>query len=402
MFIEHRTPLSQKSKMASSSNSMKKLRMGMIGGGPGAFIGAVHRTAACLDGEIELVCGAFSSDPEKSYEMGKQLGLPTNRVYGSYKEMIEQEQKLGGMDFVAIVTPNHIHYEPAVLALRAGFDVVLDKPICFSLDEARQLSRIVNETGRTLCLTHTYTGYPMVKQARQMIARNDIGLIRKVYVEYPQGWLSRDTINSKQAKWRLDPKQSGLAGCLGDIGIHVFNLAEYITGLQVTHVCADLRTVVQGRQLDDDASVLLRFNNGANGVLMASQICAGEENNLKIRVYGENGSIEWQHANCNTLTVRWLDSPAEIYRTGTEYLSQSAIHNARVPAGHPEGYIEAFANIYRNFGRTIRAKKNGETSLSEEWKDFPGVKEGIRGMAFIETCVANSKNDNEKWTELKE
>ncbi|CAF0975318.1 unnamed protein product [Rotaria sp. Silwood1] len=388
--------------MAPSNISMKKLRMGMIGGGPDAFIGAVHRTAACLDGEIELVCGVFSSDPKKSHDMGKQLGLPMNRVYDSYKEMIENEQKIQEMDFVAIVTPNHVHYEPAVLALRAGFDVVLDKPMCFSLDEAQELSRIVNETGRTLCLTHTYTGYPMIKQARQMIERNDIGLIRKVYVEYPQGWLSHANVNSKQAKWRLDPKQSGPSGCLGDIGVHAFNLAEYITGLQVTHVCADLQTIIEGRQLDDDASVFLRFNNGANGVLMASQVCSGEENNLKIRVYGEDGSIEWQHANCNTLVVRRLDSPAEIYRTGTEYLSTSAIHNTRIPAGHPEGYIEAFANIYRNFGRTIRAKKNVETNLSEEWRDFPSVKEGVRGMAFIETCVANSKNDNEKWTELKE
>lgn len=374
----------------------------MIGGGPDAFIGAVHRTAACLDGEIELVCGAFSSDSEKSFEMGKQLGLPADRVYGSYKEMIEQEKKRQGMDFVAIVTPNHVHYEPTVLALRAGFDVVLDKPMCLSLQEARELSQIVDETGRTFCLTHTYTGYPMVKQARQMITRYDIGLIRKVYVEYPQGWLSHEDVKSKQAKWRLDPQQSGPSGCLGDIGVHAFNLAEYVTGLRVTHVCADLRAVIEGRQLDDDASVLLRFDNGASGVLMASQICSGEENNLKIRVYGENGSIEWQHANCNTLTVRWFDSPAEIYRTGTQYLSQSAMHNTRVPAGHPEGYIEAFANIYRNFGRAIRAKKTDERSPSDEWEDFPGVKEGIRGMAFIETCVANSNNNNEKWTELKE
>ncbi|CAF1251512.1 unnamed protein product [Adineta steineri] len=388
--------------MTSSITSTSKLRMGMIGGGPGAFIGAVHRTAACLDGEIQLVCGAFSSDPEKSREMGRQLGLSEDRVYDSYKEMIEQEQKTKGMDFVAIVTPNHVHYEPAVLALRAGFDVVLDKPLCFSLKEARELSQIINETGRTLCLTHTYTGYPMVKQARQMIARNDLGLIRKIYVEYPQGWLSHEDVNSKQAKWRLDPKQSGPSGCLGDIGIHAFNLAEYITGLQVTHVCADLRSVVESRQLDDDASVLLRFNNGASGVLMASQICTGEENNLKIRVYGENGSIEWQHGDCNTLAVRWFDSPTEIYRTGTQYLSQSAIHNTRVPAGHPEGYIEAFANIYRNFKRTICAKTNNEKNPSEQWEDFPSIKEGVRGMAFIETCLVNSKNNNEKWTELKE
>ena len=276
--------------MASEDISLGKLRMGMIGGGPGAFIGAVHRTAACLDGEIELVCGVFSSDPEKSRTMGKELGLAPDRVYDSYKQMIEQEQKTRGnltnsltvnqsslyfvlgMDFVAIVTPNHLHFEPAVLSLRAGFDVVLDKPMCFSLEEARELSRLVTETNRTLCLTHTYTGYPMVKQARQMIHRRDMGEIRKIYVEYPQGWLSRDDITSKQAQWRLNPQQSGPSGCLGDIGVHAFNLAEYITGLQVTHVCADLRAVIAGRRLDDDASVLLRFNNGASGVLMASQV----------------------------------------------------------------------------------------------------------------------------------
>ena len=231
-----------------------------------------------------------------------------------------------------------------------------------------------------------------------MILRRELGNIRKVHVEYLQGWLSREDVDSKQAQWRLDPRQSGPSGCLGDIGVHAFNLAEYITGLQVTHVSADLRSVIETRQLDDDATVLLRFNNGAGGVLMASQVCSGEENNLKIRIYGEHGSIEWQHVDCNTLNVRWCDSPAEIYRTGTPYLSQSATYNTRVPSGHPEGYIEAFANIYRNFGRTIRAKKDGETLC----EDFPGVAEGVRGLAFIETCVANSKANGEKWTELKE
>lgn len=389
--------------MSSTKSSKTKLRMGMIGGGPGAFIGAVHRAAAYLDGEIELVCGAFSSDPEKSRQMGQELGLPANRVYDSYNDMIEQEQKTKGMDFVAIVTPNNLHFDPAVLALRSGFDIVLDKPICISLDEARELEQVVKQTNRTLCLTHTYTGYPMVKQARQMIQQNDIGKIRKIYVEYPQGWLSQGNIDSKQAQWRLDPKQSGPAGCLGDIGVHAFNLAEYITGLQVTHVCADLQSVIDGRQLDDDASVLLRFNNGASGVLMASQICTGEENNFKIRVYGELGSIEWQHANCNTLTVRWFDKPAEIYRTGTQYLTQNSAYNTRVPAGHPEGYIEAFANIYRNFARSIQAKRtNGTNSSTELYEDFPGVREGVRGMAFIETCVENSRNSTEKWSELKD
>src|SRR5215831_16867029 len=270
----------------------RKLRMGMIGGGPGAFIGAVHRIAANMDGEIELVCGAFSSDAEKSKQQGIALHLPVERIYGSYKEMIRRESELPPnqrMDFVSIVTPNHLHFEPAKLAMENGFHVVLDKPMTFSFDEAKQLQKILTDTGKVFCLTHTYTGYPMVKEARQQVLSGKFGKIRKIYVEYPQGWLSDflESTDQKQAAWRTDPARSGIAGAMGDIGTHAFNLAEYVSGLKVTHVCANLNIYVKGRRLDDDGDVLLKFNNGASGVLSAAQIAAGEENNIKIRMYGE-------------------------------------------------------------------------------------------------------------------
>jgi len=382
----------------------RKLRMGMIGGGPGAFIGAVHRIAANMDGEIELVCGAFSSNAEKSKQAGEMLHLPSHRVYGSYKEMIEKEKALHSdvqMDFVSIVTPNHVHFEPSKLAMENGFDVVLDKPMTFTLAEAKELKTIVEKTGRTFCLTHTYTGYPMIKQAKQMIASGMFGKIRKLYVEYPQGWLSTflESSHQKQAEWRTDPNRSGIAGCMGDIGTHAFNMAEYVSGLKATHICASLNTVVEGRLLDDDGTALLKYDNGATGVLFASQIAAGEENNVKVRVYGEKGSVLWQQEDCNSLIVKWLDRPAEIYRAGTGYLNSFASHNTRTPAGHPEGYLEAFANLYRNFVLTVHAKKNGETP-KPEWLDFPGIVDGIRGMAFIENVVASGKS-NEKWMEFR-
>src|SRR5215831_9414977 len=270
----------------------RKLKMGMIGGGPGAFIGAVHRIAANMDGEIELVCGAFSSDAEKSKQQGDILYLPLQRVYGSYKEMIRRESELPlgeKMDFVSIVTPNHLHFEPSKLALENGFHVVLDKPMTFDLAEAKQLKDIATKSGKYFCLTHTYTGYPMVKEARQQVLSGKFGKIRKIYVEYPQGWLSTflEASDQKQAAWRTDPSRSGAAGAMGDIGTHAFNMAEYVSGLQVTHVCANLNIYVKGRRLDDDGDVLLKFNNGASGVLSAAQIAAGEENNIKIRMYGE-------------------------------------------------------------------------------------------------------------------
>ncbi|RFM30414.1 gfo/Idh/MocA family oxidoreductase [Deminuibacter soli] len=375
--------------------------MGMIGGGPGAFIGAVHRIAANIDGEIELVCGAFSSNAEKSKQAGGQLYLTPERSYASFSEMIEKEKALPEdvrMDFVSIVTPNHVHFEPAKLAMENGFDVVLDKPMTFSLAEAHALKQVATQTGRTFCLTHTYTGYPMVKQARQLVASGVLGAIRKVYVEYPQGWLStfaEGESSNKQAGWRTDPSKSGMAGCMGDIGTHAFNLAEYVSGLQVSAVCAELNIVVPGRALDDDGAVLLKFNNGATGVLMASQIAAGEENNVKVRVYGEKGGIEWQQQDANTLQVKWLDKPTEIYRTGTGYVSSYAAHNSRTPAGHPEGYLEAFANHYRNFALTVKARRTNNEP-KPEWLDFPGIEDGVRGMAFVENVVKSGKS-NEKW-----
>jgi predicted dehydrogenase len=382
----------------------RKLKMGMIGGGPGAFIGAVHRIAANMDGEIELVCGAFSSDAEKSKQQGELLHLHQQRIYGSYKEMIRREAELtpaDRMDFVSIVTPNHVHFEPSKLALENGFHVVLDKPMTFDLAEAKQLKEIAAKSGKYFCLTHTYTGYPMVKEARQQVLSGKFGKIRKVYVEYPQGWLSTplETSDQKQAAWRTDPSRSGAAGAMGDIGTHAFNIAEYVSGLKTTQICANINIVVQGRKLDDDGAAFLKFDNGATGVLFASQIAAGEENNIKIRVYGEKGGVQWQQEEANTLLVKWLDKPAEIWRAGTGYLSSYAKHNARTPGGHPEGYLEAFANHYRNFALCVQAQLNGQKP-EPEWLDFPGIEDGVRGMAFIETVIASGKSD-QKWMDFK-
>ncbi|RZL15997.1 MAG: Gfo/Idh/MocA family oxidoreductase, partial [Hymenobacter sp.] len=320
-----------------------------------------------------------------------------------FQDLIDREKQLPAAErvqVIAIVTPNYLHFEPAKLALENSFHVILDKPMTFSLAEAKQLQTVAEASGCLLCLTHTYTGYPMVKEARQLLANNTLGPIRKAYVEYPQGWLSKfeEGGDNKQAAWRTDPARSGVAGAMGDIGTHAFNLLEYVTGLQVVKLCADINTVVAGRQLDDDGAVLLKLSNGASAVLMASQIAAGEENNVKIRVYGDKGGVEWQQADNNTLTVRWLDGPAEIRRTGTGYVGSFAQHNARVPAGHPEGYLEAFANLYRNFALTLQARANG-TTATPEMLDFPSIEEGVRGMAFIEHVIASGKS-TEKWTEF--
>lgn len=382
----------------------RKLRMAMIGGGQGAFIGAVHRIVAAMDGQIELVAGAFSADPEKSRATGALLFLDSTRVYDDYKEMIEREAQRPPeerIDIVSIVTPNHVHYEPARMALENGFHVVLEKPITFSLQEAKELDRLVIEKGLYLLLCHTYTGYPMLKQAKTLIKEGVIGKVRKVYVEYPQGWLSTflEGTENKQAGWRTDPSKSGKAGAMGDIGTHAFNLAEYVTGLEVTQLCADVHTVVEGRMLDDDGAALLRFNNGASGVLMATQVAAGEENNVRLRVYGEKGGLEWKHEDANTLLLKWPDKPAEKWRTGSGYVSNIAAHNTRVPAGHPEGYLEAFANLYRNFALCVGAtidKRNPEP----EWLDFPNAKDGIRGMAFIDLVVESGKSA-QKWLDFK-
>jgi predicted dehydrogenase len=378
-----------------------KLKLGMIGGGQGAFIGAVHRIAARIDDEYELVCGAFSSDAAKSKASGLALGLDESRVYTSYQELIEKEKQLPESErvqVISIVTPNHVHFEPTKLALQNGFHVVLDKPMTFSLNEAKALEEIVNASGKRFCLTHTYTGYPMVKEAKQIVKSGKLGTIKKVYVEYPQGWLSTflEGEDNKQAAWRTDPGKSGIAGSMGDIGTHAFNLAEYVTGLQVTKLCADINIVVEGRQLDDDGAVLLKFNNGASGVLVATQVAAGEENNIKIRVYGEKGGLEWQQYDANTLQVKMLDKPVEIWRTGGGYTSSFALHNTRTPAGHPEGYLEAFANLYRNFALSLKAELRGEQP-KPEWLDYPGIEDGVRGMAFIENVIASGKSE-QKWT----
>ncbi|WP_205701619.1 Gfo/Idh/MocA family protein [Hymenobacter rigui] len=380
-----------------------KLRLGMIGGGQGAFIGAVHRMAAALDGLYKLTAGAFSSNPEISRATGQELGLAPERVYGSYQELIEQEARRPAAErvqVISIVTPNHLHFAPAKLALESGFDVVLDKPMTFSLAEARELQQVVETTGRKLCLTHTYTGYPMLKEARHLAASGALGTIRKVYVEYPQGWLSNfeEGGANKQAAWRTDPASSGVAGAMGDIGTHAFNLLEYVSGRQVTRLCADINTVVPGRQLDDDGAVLLRLTGGASGVLVATQVAAGEENNLRLRLYGEKGGLDWQQADANTLLVKWLDRPTEIRRTGAGYLSAAARHNSRIPAGHPEGYLEAFANLYRNFALTLLAEQTGQPAPPEA-RDFPGIEDGVRGMAFIETVIASGRSE-QKWTDF--
>ncbi len=386
----------------------RKLRMGMVGGGKDAFIGAVHRIAAFMDGKIELVCGAFSINPEVAKESGEELFVDPSRVYNTYEEMIAKEAALPEdmrMDFLTIVTPNFLHFAPAKLALENGFDVVIEKPMTVSLEEAKTLKEIVAQTGRTLCLTHTYSGYPMVKQARAMIKDGHFGKIRKIVVEYPQGWLSRlsEREGNAGAAWRADPKKSGLSLVMGDIGTHVAHLAEYVSGLRITELCADLTTFVEGRQLDDDGSVLLRFEEGAKGVLMASQISAGEENAVRMRIYGEKGGLEWANEDPNNLIIKMLDQPRQIYRTGNAYaapytLSSFATHNTRIPAGHPEGLLESFANIYRNFAATVTAKREGYQPSAEEL-DFPTVEDGVRGMAFVQNVV-RSNESNEKWTKF--
>ncbi|HZX73357.1 MAG TPA: Gfo/Idh/MocA family oxidoreductase [Cyclobacteriaceae bacterium] len=382
----------------------RKLRMGMVGGGQDAFIGAIHRLAANMDGLIEVVCGALSINPEVAKSSGKMLFLAEDRTYLTFEEMIEKESKLPAdkrMDFVTIVTPNFAHFAPAMLALEKGFHVVIEKPITFTLDEARQLKKKVEETGLILLLTHTYSGYPMVRQAKAMIKQGALGKIKKVLVEYPQGWLSKlsEREGNAQAAWRTDPKKSGKAGAMGDIGTHAAQLAEFITGLKMTHVCADLNILVEGRNLDDDGNVLLKFDNGAAGVLMASQVAAGEENALKIRVYGEKGGLEWAQMEPNTLIVRWLEKPAEILRAGTGgFLTDEAKFNCRTPGGHPEGYLEAFANLYRNFALTLTARIDG--TKVHPLVDFPSVEDGVRMMAFIDNVVKSAQS-SEKWTKFE-
>ena len=374
----------------------------MVGGGKNAFIGAVHRMAAGIDGQIELCCGALSADPLVAKESAALLGLPKERSYGSYQEMIIEESKRSAddrMNFVSIVTPNFAHFEPAMMALEHGFHVVLEKPMTLTTEQAELLQQKVAETGLILCVTYTYSAYPMVKQARHLVKEGQLGSIRKIMVEYPQGWLSKMIENGLSlAFWRTDPEKSGKSGCMGDIGTHAAHLAEYISGLKITKMCADLQTFVTGRKLEDDGNIFLGFENGATGVLSASQVAAGEENALKIRVYGELGGLEWNQQDANTLIFKQLDAPTQLFRAGQQYLSPIAKHNIRLPAGHPEGYIEAFANIYRNFAATLLASMQG-IEPREEDTDFPTVADGLRGMKFLETVIASGKS-TQKWTDF--
>ena len=372
----------------------RKLRYGMVGGGPGAFIGAVHRKAAALDGEIELVAGAFSSDPEKSRQMGTVLHLDPRRVYRSYEEMAEKEAALPPeerIDFVAIVTPNHLHYPIAKTFIEAGFHVVCDKPLTTTLEEAEALCRLVAQHKVLFALTHNYSGYPMVKQARAMVQEGLLGEIRKIVVEYPQGWLATplEQTGQKQAAWRTDPKMAG-AGALGDIGSHADHLARYITGLELDRLCADVTTFVPGRKVEDDANLLVHYQNGARGILYASQVSVGEENNLRIRIYGEKAALEWHQEEPNYLYVRYPDRPEQVYKRGNDYLAPAARRASRLPSGHPEAFIEAFANIYLNFARTLKAHLAGEKPDPLDL-DFPTVQDGARGVHFILTALESGR-----------
>jgi predicted dehydrogenase len=370
----------------------RRLRMGMVGGGAGSFIGPVHRMAAELDGSIQLVAGAFSQDPEKSRQAGVTYGISADRAYKNFEEMMQQESKRDDrIDFVAIVTPNHVHLPAAASALEHGFHVMSDKPATATLDEAKQLEEIVNRTGLLYGLTFTYTGYPLVREARLMARSGALGKIRKAVVEYSQGWLSQsiETTGQKQAVWRADPKQAGLGGAIGDIGVHAFNLLEYVSGRTVAEINADLSSVVQGRTLDDDCNVLLKLDNGAPGVLFVSQIAAGDRNDLQLHLYGEQGGLHWLQENPNYLEINWIDKPSQVMHAAASYLAPSTRADFRLPMGHPEGLIEAFGNIYRDFGNAVRARF---TDKSAKLSDLvPGIEEGVRSMAFVEKAVTSSR-----------
>jgi predicted dehydrogenase len=372
----------------------RKLRFGMVGGGRGAFIGAVHRVAAQMDGQAELVAGAFSSDPQRSRDSAADLFVAAERAYGSYREMALAEAarpREDRLDFVVIVTPNDQHFPAATLFLDHGFNVVCDKPVTLTLAEARALRETVARSGKVFVLTHNYTGNAMVKQARALVRSGALGTLRKVVVEYSQGWLARDIESSgqKQASWRTDPARSGAAGCMGDIGVHAENLARYVTGLRISELCAELTAFVPGRRLDDDGNLLLRFEGGARGVLHSSQIAVGEENYLSLRVYGSEASLEWQQEHPNELIVKYPDRPRETLRRGNDYVGDVAQRATRIPAGHPEGYLEAFANLYREAFRAIAAEVAGEPPPDD--LDLPGIDDGVTGMAFIEAAVASAR-----------
>jgi len=381
---------------------MNRVRYGMVGGGEGSFIGEVHRMAARLDDCFELVCGAFSSNETRSVNSGIALGLPENRCYANYETLFEMEASLSEderMECVVIVTPNNSHFDIAVSALKHGFHVMSDKPATATLDQCQRLSWLLEDSSLLYGLTHTYTGYPMIREARERVAAGQLGTVRKVIVEYTQGWLAdrEEDSDNAQAAWRTDPAQAGSSCCMGDIGVHAFNLVEFVSGLAVTRLNAELNTIVEGRQLDDDGTVLMHFNNGARGTLLSSQICVGDENNLRLRIYGDKASLDWQQMEPNTLWLKFNDKPTQMIRTGTPETGPGAAANTRVPAGHPEGYIEAFANLYRTFADEIIAYSDGEVID----KTIPGIQDALRGMAFIESTVKSSKEGN-VWVEMPE
>ena len=385
------------------TGTQPRIRYGMVGGGEGAFIGAVHRMAAALDGEYELVCGAFSSDAGRNQRSGAALGLDPARAYATLDALLAAEAALPEdqrMQVLAIVTPNHLHAPAAIAALDAGFHVMSEKPMALDLAEALAIEAAVARSGKLYGLAFTYSGYPLVEEARVRVARGDLGAIRLVQVEYSQGWLSQpiDRDGQKQAEWRTDPARAGLGGCLGDIGTHAFQLAEHVSGLAVEELSAELTTHVPGRRLDDDVAALLRFEGGARGVLKASQIAAGDENGLRLRVHGEKGGLDWSQMEPNTLTLRWLDRPVEIVRAAGPGLDPLTTARLRTPAGHPEGYIEAFANLYRSFGRAVRAGAPTPPPWgAADW--FPGIADGLRTMTFVEAMIENS-GGAAKWTSL--
>ena len=384
----------------------RKLRMALIGGGPGAFIGDVHAKAARMDGKIELVAGVFSRDPAKSQAAGRSYFVDPQRVYRSHEELVEKEKKLpegDRVDFVAITTPNHLHFPIAKDCLQAGFHVMCEKPMTFNAKEARALRDLVRKSGLVFGLMHNYTGYPMVKLARDMVRQGDLGEIRKIVVQYPQGWLTdpQERSGSKQAGWRTDPGQSGAAGAIGDIGTHAENLSEYLTGLKITELCADIGTFVKGRRLDDDGNCLVHFEKGVKGLLHVSQIANGEENNLAIWIYGSAKSLEWHQEQPNYLFIKDYKGPVQVWRRGNPYIgekSPAAGRASRLPFGHPEGFIEAFANVYMNFADTLGARLNKEKP-DPLMLDFPTVDDGLRGMLFIET-VLDSASSKKKWTKM--
>jgi len=384
----------------------RKLKMGMVGGGRGAFIGAVHRMAANLDGKIELVAGAFSSDPEKSKLSGEDFFLDPNRVYGNYQEMAEKEAALPEgerIDFVSIVVQNHLHFDVAKTFIEAGFNVICDKPMTFTLEQAYELRDIVNNSGKVFALTHNYTGYPMVKEARRMVNDGELGRILKIVAEYPQGYAVGDVEGEGQGKinnWRSDPNIAGVSNCMGDIGTHAHNLVRYITGLEIDEICSELTAFIPGRELDDDGNNLVRFKGGAKGIIYASQISNGDENALNIRVYGTKASIEWHQEEPNDLIVKYANAPRKVYRRGNDYVGAAAAANSRTPFAHPEGFIEAFANIYVAAAGAIADQIDGKPA-PEEGYDFPGVDDGVAGMAFIETTVKSSASD-QKWVKFPE